>query len=304
MIKTLTGSNSFGLRQRFDELTRKFVEEHGELALERIDAEETETQTILDALHNLPFLASKKMVVVRGLGQNKSAAEQIEQIIDAAGEDTDLILYEPAPDKRTAYFKTLKSKTQLEEFNELDVHGLAKWLEQEAKNRGGELSLNDAGYLIERVGTDQTLLSNELDKLIAYELKITRQNIELLTEPLPQSKVFDLLDAAFAGNKGRALRLYDEQRSQKVEPQAILAMIAWQLQLLTLTKYADGKSTTQIAKDLGMNPYPISKAARLAHKLSETKLKEMTDFAFDIDLRSKTSVLDLDEALKTYITTL
>jgi DNA polymerase III delta subunit len=112
------------------------------------------------------------------------------------------------------------------------------------------------------------------------------------------------LDAAFAGNKGRALKLYEEQRAQKVEPQAILALIAWQLQLLALTKYADGKSTTQIAKDVGMNPYPISKAARLAHKLKDEKFKEMVDFAFEIDLKSKTSAIDLDEALKTYITTL
>jgi DNA polymerase-3 subunit delta len=304
MIITLTGSNSFVLRRRLNELIDKFVKDHGDLALERIDAEEVEAQGILDALQNLPFLATRKMVVVRELGQNKQAIEKIEQIIDATSEDTDLVLYEPITDKRTSYFKTLKAKTQLEEFNELDSRDLAQWTEQEAKNRGGQLSLSDANYLVERIGTDQLLVSNELDKLLAYHPKITRESIDLLTDPLPQSKVFDLLDAAFAGNKSRALKLYEEQRAQKIEPQAILAMIAWQLQLLTLTKFADGKSTTQIAKDMGMNPYPISKAARLTHKLSDNKLKEMTDFAFDIDLKSKTSAVDLDEALKTYITTL
>jgi DNA polymerase-3 subunit delta len=304
MIITLTGSNSFVLRRRLNELIDKFVKDHGDLALERIDAEEVEAQGILDALQNLPFLATRKMVVVRELGQNKQAIEKIEQIIDATSEDTDLVLYEPITDKRTSYFKTLKAKTQLEEFNELDPRDLAQWTEQEAKNRGGQLSLSDANYLVERIGTDQLLVSNELDKLLAYHPKITRESIDLLTDPLPQSKVFDLLDAAFAGNKSRALKLYEEQRAQKIEPQAILAMIAWQLQLLTLTKFADGKSTTQIAKDMGMNPYPISKAARLTHKLSDNKLKEMTDFAFDIDLKSKTSAVDLDEALKTYITTL
>jgi DNA polymerase-3 subunit delta len=304
MIITLTGSNSFVLRRRLNELIDKFVKDHGDLALERIDAEEVEDQSILEAMQNLPFLATRKMVVVHELGQNKQAIEKIEQIIDATSEDTDLVLYEPITDKRTSYFKTLKAKTQLEEFNELDPRDLAQWTEQEAKNRGGQLSLSDANYLVERIGTDQLLVSNELDKLLAYHPKITRESIDLLTDPLPQSKVFDLLDAAFAGNKSRALKLYEEQRAQKIEPQAILAMSAWQLQLLTLTKFADGKSTTQIAKDMGMNPYPISKAARLTHKLSDNKLKEMTDFAFDIDLKSKTSAVDLDEALKTYITTL
>jgi hypothetical protein len=53
-----------------------------------------------------------------------------------------------------------------------------------------------------------------------------------------------------------------------------------------------------------MNPYPISKAANLAHKLDEKKFMGMINFAFEIDLKSKTTPLDLDEALKTYITTL
>jgi DNA polymerase III delta subunit len=82
MVISLVGGNSFALHKRLNELVEKFIKEHGDLALERIDAEETEVQTILDALQNLPFLASKKMVVVRELGQNKQAAEKIEQIIN------------------------------------------------------------------------------------------------------------------------------------------------------------------------------------------------------------------------------
>jgi DNA polymerase-3 subunit delta len=304
MVFSLTGNNTFALRNRLNDIVEMFTKEYGELALERIDAEEVEAQVILDALQNLPFLAAKKMVVVRNLSQNKEGAEKIEQIINAAKEDTDLILYESSIDKRTAYFKTLKSKTQLEEFSELDAHGLAKWLVEEAKKRGGELKAADAGYLVDRAGTDQALISNELDKLIIYNPKISRQNIDLLTDPLPQSKVFELLDAAFSGRKSRALELYEEQRAQKVEPQKILAMIAWQLQLLALTKYADGKSTAAIAKDVGMNPYPISKAANLSHKLDEEKFNNMVKFACEIDLKSKTKTYDLDEALKTYITTL
>jgi DNA polymerase-3 subunit delta len=304
MITTLSGNNFFALQKRLSALMQTFIKEHGDLALERIDAEEAEAQAIIDALQNMPFLATRKMVVVRGLSQNKQASEQAEQIISAAGDETDLIIYEPAVDKRTSYFKILKSKTQLEELNGLDAHGLAKWLVEEAAKREGNLTQSDASYLVERVGTDQMSLSNELNKLLSYDSKITRENINLLTEPLPQSKVFDLLDAAFSGNKAKALKIYEDQRAQKVEPQAILAMIIWQLQLLALTKYADGKSTAMIAKEAGMNPYPVSKAASLSHKLSDKKFKEMVGFAFEIDYKSKTRALDLDEALKTYITTL
>src|SRR5262249_47016124 len=125
-----------------------------------------------------------------------------------------------------------------------------------------------------------------------------------LTVKNPQSKVFDLLDATFSGNKKRALELYDEQRAQKVEPQAIIAMMAWQLDLIALAFYGQGKDANQIAKDAGVSPYPVMKAQRLATKLDEIKLKRMVQQALEIDEMGKTTPLDLDEALKTYIITI
>src|SRR5665213_3463850 len=97
MVITLTGSNFYSLKRRLDELMNKFMEEHDELALERIDAEEGEPGAVLEAVQSLPFLASRKMIVVRGAGSDKDISGQIEQIIDSAGNTTDLIFYEPAP---------------------------------------------------------------------------------------------------------------------------------------------------------------------------------------------------------------
>jgi DNA polymerase III subunit delta len=304
MTITLTGSNFHLLKQRLNELTGEFVDKYGELALERIDAEETESQAILDTVQSLPFLTERKMVVIRGLGNNKTASGQIEHIISSAGDNTDLVFYEPAPDKRTSYFKVLKSQTELEEFNEIDAIQLAKWLTDEAKKQGGELSLGDASYLVERVGANQEQLANELNKLITHQPKVSRSVIDLLTEKTPQSKVFDLLDAAFAGDKKRALELYDDQRAQRVEPQAIMAMLAWQLKLLALAKTGANKSSEQIGKDAGLSPYPVMKAQKLAAKIDNNRLRVMVAEALSIDQKSKSTGIDLDEAIKTYIVTL
>jgi DNA polymerase-3 subunit delta len=304
MVITLTGSNFYLLKRRLDRLAGDFANDYGDFALQRIDAEEAEPAAILEAVQSLPFLSSRKMVVVRNGSASKSISGQIEQIIDSAGDTTDIIFYEPWPDKRSSYFKVLKSKTNLEEFNELDARGLSKWLAEEAKKQGGSLSLADANYLVERVGANQQQLANELDKLITYEPKNSRANIDLLTEKTPQSKVFDLLDAAFAGDKERALELYADQRAQKVEPQAIMAMIAWQLKLLTLAKLGANKSSQQIAQDAGLSPYPVMKAQNLARKIDDNKLREMVSEALQIDEMGKTKNINLDEALKTYIVTL
>ncbi len=303
-IITLTGNNSFGVSLRLNKLINEFKAKHGELGLERIDASEAEAESIIEAVKSLPFLSTGKMIVIRSASANKTIAEKIEQIISSIPPSTDVIFYEPVTDKRTAFYKILKSKTQLEEYGELDKIQLSRWLVDEAKKSGGELSQADAGYLIERVGTNQQILYNELQKLMTYDRKIVREIIDLLTEPTPQSKVFDLLDAAFAGRKTKALELYDDQRAQQVEPQIILGMIAWQLQLLAIIKFSKGKTTAEIAKSAGMNPYPVNKAANMARSMSDEKLREMVDEALNIDIKSKTTSLDLDEALKTYIATI
>ena len=304
MMTTLTGVNIFALRRRLDELVSEFVSKHGDLVLEKLDAEEIEAQTIIDAIQSLPFLAERKMVVVRSGSANKEFAEQIEQIIGSVSDSIDLILVEPYIDRRTSYFKVLKKQTEFEDYSSLDRISLAKWLVEEAHKQGAKISPSNANYLIERLGENQQLLYNELTKLVLYDPNITKQNIELLTDPTPQSKIFDLLDAAFGGKKELALRLYEDQRAQKVEPQAILALIAWQLELLSLVKFAGNKPLGQVAKDAGINPFPLNKAAGLARRVDDEKLRDMVDEAFNLDLKNKTTSLDLDEALKTYIVTL
>ena len=301
MVTVLSGSNIFALRHELGKLSAEFVTNHGALALERIDAEDASAQTILDAIQNLPLLAERKLVVVRSLSANKQAAEAIEQIISATGGTTDLIIYEPALDKRTTYFKKLKTLTNLKQFNELDENELCRWLIDETKSRGGSLKFVDALHLVRQVGTNQLMLNNELDKLLTYEPNITRENIDFLVEPLPQSRIFDLLDVAFAGNGHRALALYDEQRAQKVEPQAILAMIAWQLHNLALVHSAGGRKPAAIAEEAHINPFVISKTIKLAGRVSKQTLIKIIDEALDIDYRSKTSGIDLDQALKNYL---
>lgn len=301
MIVTLTGENSFGLRNRLHQLTAAFISEHGDLALERIDGQEAELASINEALTSLPFLAARKMVVLDTPGANKQFTESAEQIINNLPETTDLIIVETKPDKRLSYYKFLKKSTDLEEFHELDVNGLARWLTEVAKQKKGSISPSDARYLIERVGANQQLLSNELEKLLIYDPNINKQTIDLLTEPAPQSTIFQLLETAFAGNTKRALELYAEQRSLKVEPQQIIAMLTWQLNVLALLKTAGDRSADQIAKEAKLNPFTVRKSHGIARNLSLSEVKKLISDLLSIDKKTKSVSIDTDEALQNYL---
>lgn len=301
MTIVLTGTNSFALQHELRIIVDRFVAEQGELALERIDGQEAEFGRVREALTSLPFLASKKMVVLRAPSANKQFVEQAEKLLGEVADTTDLIIVEPKLDKRLGYYKLLKKSTDFKEFTELDVNGLAAWLGRSAKEQGGVLSSNDARYLIDRVGANQQMLSNDLDKLLLYNVHVSRENINLLTDLAPQSTIFQLLETAFAGNAQRALELYAEQRALKVETPQIIAMLAWQLHILAIIKAAGQRNPAEIAKDAKLSPFVVQKSAGIARKLTLARLKRLIADLLAIDSRSKRTSLDSDEALQLYI---
>jgi DNA polymerase III subunit delta len=305
MTIALVGTNWHGVKAELDTLTSEFVREHGDLALERIDGFEAEYEQILGAIESLPFLASKKMVVIQNLSQNKQASEALGTLIERAGDSTDLVVVESKVDKRSVYYKQLKKLADFKEFNELDENALAGWLATEAKQQKAVLSTNDARFLVERVGANQTALARELEKLVQYDPKITRQTIELLTDETPSSTIFNLIDSAFSGNLEQALRIYADQRAQKVEPQAMHAMLVWQMHAVALCAQApNDKSAQDIAKDAGMSPYVVQKSQNIARRMGKAKILEILTLLRDIDHRSKHHTLDYDEAMKFIIISL
>lgn len=301
MVITLVGANGFGLDIELHKLVQAFVEQYDELSLERIDCQEAEIEQIQQALTGLPFLSAKKMVVLRSPSANKQFTELAITLLDALPETTDLIIVEAKLDKRLALYKYLKKSTDYREFAELDNYKLASWLGDEAKAGQGSINANDARYLIDRVGTNQLLLANELQKLLLYEPKITRQTIDLLTEATPQSNIFDLLEAAFNGKTERAIHIYEEQRIQKVEAVQIVAMLSWQLNVLAIIKTAGDRSSDQIAKEAKINPFVIGKSQAIARTISYQRLKTLVADLLDIDVKSKSRTIDIDALLKLYL---
>jgi DNA polymerase III delta subunit len=162
----------------------------------------------------------------------------------------------------------------------------------------------EALYLVQRVGLNQQGLSNELEKLLTYQPVINHATIDLLTEPLPSSSVFDLLDAAFSGNTKRAMQLYQEQRQQQVEPQAIMGMLCWQMHALAVVKANEKLGVQGIASGAKMSPYVVEKTMRLVSGLSLKQIKDLVKRVLDLDIRLKSEPVDADDAVQHLLLTI
>jgi DNA polymerase-3 subunit delta len=297
MITALTGSNSFLLQQSLQQIVNAYVKEYGDIGLERIAGEDATYEQIQGSLESLPFLTPKKLVILRVPSTNKQFAEKLERLIERIPDSVDVVIVEPKPDKRSVYYKFLKKNTICVEFNELDARELPSWLVGQAKLGEGSVSIADARYLVERIGANQQLLSSEIQKLLDYDPVITRATIDVMTDQTPQSTVFQLVDATFAGNAKRALELYGEQRRQKVEPLAIMGMIAWQLHILALVKTAGDKLLSEVATESKVSPYVLQKSQNIVQNMSLATLKQLIRRVVDLDVRLKTVTIDADEAM-------
>jgi DNA polymerase-3 subunit delta len=162
-----------------------------------------EPQGILDAASTLPFMAQRRLVVLKDFHQfPASVIKKIMPYLNSPSESTCmLVLSHKAP---KASLK-VNWKTYSLNIKEPDV---PKWLKHTAAKKGIQLADDAVDYLIEFVGHDIGLLLMEVEKLaLSGNKRITGKTIMSTTSMMRKYTPFDLLDSLIAGRKSRAFTI-------------------------------------------------------------------------------------------------
>ena len=294
MTITLSGSNDFLLNEQLNQYKKEYLD------FEELETSQLDLKGLKINLLNMSLFGERRCIVLRRPSELQAFKDDISEIINNLPSQTILIIIEPNLDKRSTYYKVLKKDTDFKEFESLEFSKLQRWVRTYVQQQGGSISVSDANLLLTFVGDDQFLIQNELDKLLTYDLGITKSNIELLVDPLPSSTIFELLDASLCLNFKKAFKIYDSQRSQKIEPESILGMFIWQLHIIALIKTYKG-DLNELNNNLALKPFVIQKALNLSKNFSITKLKELITYLKEADINSKTKNTSLDEYLKNFL---
>lgn len=299
MIATLSGKNTFLLQAEKRRRVEACTATYGALALEQFDAAQSEPQAIYDAITNLPFLVEKKLVVIDQPSVNKQLVEQLPEWLREGHSAIDILIIEPAPDKRTSWYKFLREHTDYSELMPLDERSVRPWLQEFAKEHGTAIDRSAADRLIALVGIDQQLLAQEIRKLATFRDTITAETVDALVEPLPQDTVFSMLDALVAGRQDDVAQLYDTLTRNGIDAAEILGMLGWQLHVLALVKAARGDAAAA-----GLSPYVVRKNSTLAGRLSRAQLKRLVDETFEAELKIKRDGMDAQLTVAVLLSTL
>lgn len=287
MITLLTGENSFEIERELQRIVSEF-----DGVAEKIDGSELLTRQVPDLLMGGTLFAETRLVIIKNLSENKSVWADLEQWIDRISIDISVVFVEPKPDKRTKTYKMLSKAAVVREFSlwrEYDTSKAESWVIDEAKQQGCILDKKSAQTLVSRVGTDQWLLSRAIQKLVVLDT-ITPDVITEIIEANPTENVFNLFETALRGDsKGvadmlRTIELHDD-------PYRLFGLLSGQAFQLAALAVSD-KPANEVAKDLGVNPYGLSKMTGIAKKLGVSGARRVIDAFAEADTGMKTSVAE------------
>ncbi len=301
-VLLIHGENEFGANEFYMAALKDFVAANSKQTLQVFDGQNAAVDTVEESLSAQSlFSTGDQMIAIKRFGKNNELRDRLADLIKTIPSETQLIIYEPKIDKRSKLYKIIKKHSSTKEFNNLSEPELIKWMIERAGEKMANFAPGSAKLLIEMTKGNQLKIASELDKLVGYDKTITRESVKLLVDRAPDDNIFDLLDFVARDDKKGALKKYEELSEAQVDAHYILVMLCWQVANFLAVKSGNKKSDREIASELGMNPYAISKTRQIVKQFSFSRIKQMALLTLEYDIELKTKSVDPDQLVRQLI---
>ncbi|HJP81637.1 MAG TPA: DNA polymerase III subunit delta [Candidatus Saccharimonadales bacterium] len=287
MITILTGDNDFEIQRAVDSMIATFDGQ-----VEHKDGETLEMRSLPDLLMGVTLFTPTRLVVVKNVSLNKTVWPVFGDWIPRIAEEIHVVLVEPKLDKRTKTYKLLQKAADLREFSlwtDRDTRIAGEWVIEEAKRLGFMLDTKSAQALLARVGLDQWLLLQALEKL-AFADEVNEETVMELVDANPAENVFNLFDSALKGDVENTQEMIQTLKlgEDPYRVMGLLASQAFQFAALAVTN----EPTNVVAKDIGAHPFALGKLTGHAKKRGHEGAKKVVAIIADADMAMKSSAAD------------
>jgi len=277
MITLLIGDNSFEIERTLNAIISNF-----DGNVEKVEGSELQVSQLPDILMGVSLFADKRVVIIRGLSENKVVWSVLGDWLSKISDDIHLVLIEPKPDKRTVTFKALKENANVQEFlpwTDRDIAKAEKWVAAEAEKLGILIDKKCVQSLVQWVGIDQWQLFHALEKLALTD-DITVDSIKNIIEPNPVENVFNLFETALRGDTKTLSEILKtlEKTEDVYRLTALLTSQAFQLAAVV-----SASKTDNVAKDFAIHPYVVSKLAPIAKRIGKSGVSKIISIFTELD---------------------
>lgn len=201
-----------------------------ELSLYEFDLAETSVIEVLDRAQTPSLMAPFQVFFVRnvkvlyGRGSHKEDFAAVETYVKNPNPNALIVLVAdhisiPADvrrmdmqdrDKYERLRETLGESCAMLEFARVDEGDGVRWVVETAQQQGFKVEADAARELVDSLGADMMLVSNELEKLMLYtteKKRITLGDVETMVLAAKQRNLYELTDAISAKDRARSLQV-------------------------------------------------------------------------------------------------
>ncbi len=152
-----------------------------------------------------------------------------------------------------------------------------------------KLSPSQIEYLNTVLSNDRNQIESEINKLSLYPSEITNSTLKVLVRPQMSDSVFELSKAIMKKDLNQSFGLYQDLMLLKVDPVAIIPILAWQLRLMLqiFELKAHGMPVASMNQVLNENPYSFEKALEYTRFTSHQSVKQLLMMLSHLDANIK-----------------
>jgi len=326
LLYILLGQDDFSLRQALEEIKRGMGDESLLSAnTTTLDGQQMGLDQLRSACETAPFLAEKRLVIVKGLlerfepktkpgrkekiarkpaqqSEYKSLADYITNIPDS----TMLVLVDGSIKSNNPLLKEVSGKADIRSFPLLKGDKLRQWIQRRVKEEGGSMSPRAVSLLAQVVGGNLWIMASEIDKLVLLTSgrRIEEEDVRRAVGYMPEANVFAMIDAILEFKAGVAEQLLEQLLQRGAAPAYLLFMLSRQVQMIVRARELrrQRKPETEIQNKLGLtSEFALGRTLEQADRYPVERLKEAYDRLLQTDLSIKTGKYEGELALNILI---
>lgn len=270
--------------------------------------EAAETNAVIAAVETVPFMADRRLIVLRDYPALMGRAEADDKLLEYLAHipETAILLFycTGKPDGRKKLYTTVKKVGKIVSFDRLKNQELTSWVTSSFHDLGKECDSRTADFLIFTCGTDSNLLNGEIAKIASFrpeDPSVSPDDIRTLATPSTECTVFSMVDAVVAGQSAKAMMLMRNLLRSGEDRIYLLAMLLRQYKMLQHVKIMqfEKQSRDYIVKHLGVPSFAADQYIRQASAYTGGQVKQAVRWCLDMEYSVKSGRINQEGSLET-----
>jgi DNA polymerase III subunit delta len=235
-------------------------------------ADETPAEAIVMEAQTFPFLAERRVILVRGADRYmlaETAARPMLAYLQAPNDMTVLIMLAAKLDKRTKFWKACEKNAVVVECPQLSPREVERWVREQLAARGKNIAEDAVAEIVQRAGTHLSDVNNALTVVQGYVGErdtINTADVIAACADVAEEEIWSLTDAIARSDGQKALSSLRRLMDLNKHPDEIMGIINWLLNSAYAVASRHGKSVS-------VSPFVAEKVTPLAERLGVKRIR-------------------------------